>query len=234
MNDSFKFHFRPPVARAAAFLSLLTTLARVLTAPQPFPPSSVIHAGTVLPTWHNNLHHQLIRREVKHKMKIDLTARELPATGLQPGVFADVIQGSKSNKRGKSFRTLTLVGELQATKSDGQRFIAYATYNLDDNRGVKHLIDDLKSWRGNNAIPDISQFDPELEFYGKPFVCDPTFADENGNKIIKLHGFRPDKDKHLTVSAGFKRANPQQQDAPAANAAPKAGDPQPASAPTAA
>jgi hypothetical protein len=79
----------------------------------------------------NHQHRQLNRKEVRN-IKIDLTARELPTKGLQPGVFADVVQGVKTDKRRKAYKTLTLVGELQATKTNGQRFIAHATYNLDD------------------------------------------------------------------------------------------------------
>jgi hypothetical protein len=195
---------------------------------------TVPHTGLMQLVQGNHQHPQPLREEVIQQVKLDLTARELPTKGLQPGVFADVVQGVKTDKRRKAYKTLTLVGELQATKSNGKRFIAHATYNLDDNRGVKHLLDDLKTWRGTNAIPDIGNFDPEAEFYGKPFLCDPIFGDEKGSKVIRLHGFRPDPEKGVTVSLGFVRAQDRPQAATAAHTSPQGEAQQPASAPTAA
>jgi hypothetical protein len=233
-------------ARFQTFISILvavialrlmaapTYLAWAMTAPWPFSKMAVPFTRLMRPARGNHQHHQLNGKGVNKTMKLDLTQRELPSTGLQPGVFADAVQGVKTDKRRKGFRTLTLIAELAALKSNNRRFTAAATYNLDSNRGVKRLIEDLKSWRGSDALPDLSQFDPEAEFVGKPFVCDPTFADEKGRKVILLSGFRPDPEKRLTVSPGFVRAKDQQQPATAAHTSPQGEAQQPASAPTAA
>lgn len=55
-------------------------------------------------------------------MKIDLTTREVPPDREQPGVFADVIETVKIDKKNRHFKMLVLVGELAATKSNGKRF----------------------------------------------------------------------------------------------------------------
>ncbi len=222
-----------PILFALTCAATLNISAVTLTAPRSSLNTAVTCAGPMQPVRGNHTHRQLNWKEVR-TIKIDLTARELPTKGLQPGVFADVVQGVKTDKRRKAYKTLTLVGELQATKSNGKRFIAQATYNLDDNRGVKHLLDDLKTWRGTNAIPDIGNFDPEAEFFGKPFLCDPIFGDEKGSKVIRLHGFRPDPEKGVTVSPGFVRAQDRPQAATAAHTSPQGEAQQPASVPTAA
>jgi hypothetical protein len=168
-------------------------------------------------------------------MNIDLTARELPTKGLQPGAFADVVQEEKyDQRRKKHIKVLTLIGELAATKSNGQRFNALATWNLDDDRGVKRLIEDLNTWQGTNALPDLSQFDPEAEFLGKPFVSEITATTEGGKKVARLKGFRPDPEKRVTVSAGFVRAKDRPQAAMTAHTAPQGAVLPPAQAPAAA
>jgi hypothetical protein len=124
-------------------------------------------------------------------LKIDLTKREVPPSGELPGVFIKAEQVLKSDKRGKSNNTLRLVGELEAVKSNGKRFIADATYNLDDTRGIDRLTKVLKIWRGSDALPDLGDFDPETEFVGKRFVAEPVVEDKGGKRLIKLTGIKP-------------------------------------------
>ena len=88
-------------------------------------------------------------------MQIDLTSREVPKPGEQPGVFADVIETSKTDKRGRTYKYLVLVGELKATKSSGKRFTASCSYNLEDQRGLSSLREHLKTWRGTAELPDL-------------------------------------------------------------------------------
>jgi hypothetical protein len=149
-------------------------------------------------------------------MKLDLTQRELPPKGVQHGIFVDVVEGEMADKRGKKYKTLRLTAQIAAVKSNGQRFMAGTTYNLDDNRGVKRLIDDLKIWRGTSAIPNLDQFDPEAEFLGKHFVCEPKIVNEDGQKSIQLNGFRPDPEKRVNVTAEFVRAKDHQNVMPSA------------------
>jgi hypothetical protein len=218
----------------AAVIALTVAVAVLLSTSDLTVPWSVQltvpHGGYDAAALGHDQHRQQNREEV-NTMRIDLTERELPAKGPQEGVFADVVQGVKSDRRKKAFRTLTLVAQLAALKSNQQRFTAVATYNLDDNRGVKHLIEDLKVWRNSQAIPDLSQFDPEAEFIGKPFVCDPTFAEEGGKKVIRLSGYRPAPESKLAVSSDFVRAKDQTQAATAASASAQGAAPKPAQQP---
>jgi hypothetical protein len=139
-------------------------------------------------------------------MSIDLTAREVPTKGPHHGVVADVVQEMQADKRKRKFRTLKLVGELEALNSSGKRFIALATWNLDDDRGNRRLIEDLKTWRNVTELPHLDQFDPEAEFLHKPFVSEVTFHTEERRKVIRLKGFRPDPEGKVKVSDGFVRA----------------------------
>ena len=43
--------------------------------------------------------------------------------GEQPGVFADVYKAVQTDKRNRKYNYLILVGELEATKSSGRRFV---------------------------------------------------------------------------------------------------------------
>jgi hypothetical protein len=146
-----------------------------------------------------------IGKEV-NKMKIDLTQREVPSLDEQPGVFADVVKFVKTDKRGKSFEMLVLVGQLAATKSNGKRFTANASFNLDDTRGVNRLKETLKVWRGSDALPDLGDFDPETEFLGKGFLTQPAVEDKGGKKEIRLARIKRSADQQLAVSPDFVRA----------------------------
>jgi hypothetical protein len=197
------------VVIALRLMAAPTYSAWATTAPWPFSTMAVPFAGSMRPARGNHTHQQVKWREVKYDcMAIDLTAREVPAKGqgLHRGVIADVVQETQSDKRKRTFRTLTLVGELEALKSNGKRFVALATYNLDDDRGNRRLIEDLKIWRNVTELPNLDQFDPEQEFLGKPFVSELTFHAEDRRKVIRLKGFRPDPDKKVKVSEGFVRA----------------------------
>ena len=137
-------------------------------------------------------------------MKIDLTSREVPKPDEQPGVFAEVVETKRADKRGRVYNYLVLVGELAATKSSGVRFTALTGYNLDDARGIKELKADLKVWRGSDAIPDLKDFDPMEEFRGKTFLAKPTVVDKGGKRQIQFSSFkRYTGDQPLTVSAEF-------------------------------
>lgn len=142
------------------------------------------------------------------KMKIDLTSREVPPANEQPGVFADVVPTIKTDKRGKKFNYLVLVGELKATKSSGKRFVATAGYNLDDTRGINRLKEDLMAWRASDTVPDLSDFDPVAEFLGKGFLAEPTIVDKDGKRQVQFSGFRPYTGEPITVSPDFVRAKP--------------------------
>jgi hypothetical protein len=139
-------------------------------------------------------------------MKIDLTQREVPPDREQPGVFADVIETVKIDKKNRHFKMLVLVGELAATKSNGKRFTAIASFNLDDTRGVNRLKETVKMWRGSDALPDLSQFDPETEFLGKGFLTEPAVEGQCGKRVIRLAGLKPSTGEPLAVSPGFVRA----------------------------
>lgn len=146
-------------------------------------------------------------------MKIDLTAREAPNPDEQLGVFADVVQATKTDRRGRNFSYLVVVGELAATKSDGKRFVASCSFNLDDERGLKSLRKQLQVWRDIKDIPDLGSFDPEKEFVGKTFLAKPAIAGKGKKREIQFSRFkRYTGDNPLTISADFVRANaaPQQ------------------------
>jgi hypothetical protein len=139
---------------------------------------------------------------------IDLTAREFPEPGEQPGVFADVVKVVQANKKGKKFNYLVFVAELAATKTSGQRFIATTRFNVDDARGIRSLRENLQVWRGTDTLPDLKKFNPEAEFIGKTFFAEPTVHDEAGIREIRFSGFKPyTGDSPLTVSSDFVRAS---------------------------
>ena len=143
------------------------------------------------------------------KMKIDLTSREFPSPGEQPGVFADVFTADQTDKRNRKYKYLILVGELKATKTSGRRFAATTRFNLDDARGIKSLRENLQVWRGSDTLPDLTDFNPEAEFIGKTFLAEPVVHDQGGKREIRFSGFKPyTGDGPLTVSADFVRANP--------------------------
>jgi hypothetical protein len=139
-------------------------------------------------------------------INIDLTQREVPSPDEQPGVFADVVETVKTDKRNKQFKMLVLVGQLAATKSNGKRFTATAQFNLDNARGVNRLKETLKVWRGSDALPDLSQFDPEKEFLGKAFLAQPAVEDKGGKREIRLARLKRSSGDTLTVSPDFVRA----------------------------
>lgn len=142
------------------------------------------------------------------KMKIDLTSREVPTQGEQPGVFAKVHQTVQTDKRGRKFSYLVLVGELKATKSSGRRFTATTRFNLDDLRGLNSLRENLQIWRGSNDLPSLTDFDPEAEFVGKTFLAEPTVHDDGGKREIRFSGFKPyTGESPLTVGADFVSVN---------------------------
>ena len=138
-------------------------------------------------------------------MILDLTQREVPPEREQPGVFADVFETVKTDKKDRHFKMLVLVGELAATKSNGKRFTAVASFNLDDTRGVNRLKETLKVWRGTDALPDLSKFDPETEFLGKGFLAEPAVEGKGGKRVIRLAGLKPSTGEPLTVSPDFVR-----------------------------
>ena len=139
-------------------------------------------------------------------MKIDLTEREVPPDSEQPGVFADVVQIVKTDKRNKHYKVLVLVGELAATKSNGKRFTATAQFNLENSRGINRLKEMLRGWRGSDALPDLGTFDPESEFLGKSFMAEPAVEDKRGKREIRLARLKRGTGEPLTVSPGFVRA----------------------------
>jgi len=141
-------------------------------------------------------------------MKIDLTSREFPTPGEQAGVFADVTTVPQADKRGRKYTYLVLIGELKATKTSGRRFTATTRFNLDDARGIRSLRENLQVWRGSNALPDLTDFDPKKEFIGKSFVAEPVVHDDSGKREIRFSGFKPyTGDAPLTVSADFVRVS---------------------------
>jgi len=139
-------------------------------------------------------------------MILDLTQREIPDADAQPGVFADVVQVVKTDKRNKHYNVLVLVGELAAIKSNGKRFTATASFNLDNSRGVNRLKEMLKDWRGSDALPDLGTFDPEKEFLGKGFIAEPVAEDKGGKRVIRLSGLKPSTGEPIAVSPDFVRA----------------------------
>ena len=141
-------------------------------------------------------------------MKIDLTEREVPPENEQPGVFADVVQMVKADKRNKHYKVLVLVGQLEATKSNGKRFTATASFNLDNSRGINRLKEMLKEWRGSDALPDLGTFDPEQEFLGKGFLAEPAVEDKGGKRVIRLGRLKRSAGEPLAVSPDFVRAAP--------------------------
>jgi hypothetical protein len=143
------------------------------------------------------------------KMKIDLTERESPSDTEQPGVIADVVQVVKADKRNKHYNVLVLVGQLAATKSNGKRFIAHVSFNLENSRGINRLKETLKVWRGSDTLPDLGDFDPEKEFLGKGFLAKPVAEDKGGKRIIRLAGLKPSTGEPIAVSPDFVRAAPQ-------------------------
>jgi hypothetical protein len=130
---------------------------------------------------------------------IDLTEREMPEEVIQPGVFADVVRGKKTDRRGKEFTALTLMGQFAAVNSAGKRFMACKSYNLDNSRDINRLKADLRIWRGSDALPDLNKFNAEVEFLGKPFTGEPAVAKEDGKRVIRLTGFKPDPKSTLQV-----------------------------------
>ena len=138
-------------------------------------------------------------------MILDLTSREVPSPDEQPGVFADVVETVKTDKKNRHFKMLVLVGEFAATKSNGRRFTATASFNLDDTRGINRLKETLKAWRGSDALPDLSKFDPETEFLGKAFLAEPAVEDKGGKREIRLARLKRSTDQTLTVSPDFVR-----------------------------
>ena len=139
-------------------------------------------------------------------MKLDLTSREVPTPGEQPGVFADVVEAIKTDKKGRAYNYLVLTGELAAAKSSGKRFTATASYNLDDSRGINRLKEDLKVWRGSDAMPNLSDFDPVTEFLGKGFLAEPIAVDKKGKRQIQFSGFKRYTGEPIAVSTDFVRA----------------------------
>jgi hypothetical protein len=139
-------------------------------------------------------------------MQIDLTTRETPTDKEHKGVFADVYQTPKKDKRERESNYLELVGELEETKSNGKRFTAIASYNLDNARGINSLKKMLKIWRDVTTLPDLSDFNPEEEFIGKGFKARPTVSGKGGKRVIQITSFKPDDTgKPLTVSKDFVR-----------------------------
>lgn len=140
-------------------------------------------------------------------LQIDLTRGELPAPGQQPAVWADVTEGTTTDKRGRSDNTLTLVAELAATKSDGSRFTVSKTYTL-NRRGVNALRADLQRWRGgNNPSPEeLRRFNPEVEFIGKATLVNIVHATEKGKTVAKVGDYAPDPQNLTKVSDTYIRA----------------------------
>lgn len=203
MKESFSIF---EVLEAALFCGTARTLlAGNMTTPWPVVGSVVTHVAMVLAAWGDKRIHNFFGKEVKN-MKIDLTQREVPPSGELPGVFADVVQTVKTDKRNKSYQVLVLVGELAAAKSNGKRFTASASFNLDDSRGINRLKETLKVWRGSDALPDLGDFDPETEFLGKGFIAEPAVEDKGGKRVIRLAGLKRGTGQPLTVSPDFVRA----------------------------
>jgi hypothetical protein len=183
----------------AAFLAAAVAIfASGLTVPGAAFTLTVSRSRLMHPEWANKSIVTRLGKEVNF-MKIDLTIREAPPEGPQVGVFADVIQGETKDKRGKTFKTLTLLGQLVAVNSNGKRFVARKTYKVSDTRGVKKLIGDLKVWRGSDAVPNLDEFDPEAEFLGKPFTCDHSSIEEDGAKVIQIGNFKPNPEAKINA-----------------------------------
>jgi len=124
-------------------------------------------------------------------VKIDLTSREFPKPGKQPGVFVDVKEVEQANRRGKKFKYLVLVAQLDATKSDGRPFEATTRFNVQDARGIRSLREKLQVWRGGKTPTDLKTFDPKAEFVGKKFLAEPDVYDKEGKREIRFSDFEP-------------------------------------------
>jgi hypothetical protein len=196
-NTTFRF--------VIEFFTALTFAAALINfAPAPVAPRHPVYSATTLrrllvDSGRGQFFHYQTRRGGE-KMKIDLTIREAPPEGAQTGVFVDVIPGETTDKRGKKFKTLTLLGQLVAVNSNGKRFMARKTYKVDDTRGVNKLIGDLKVWRGSDALPNLGEFNPEAEFLDKPFTCDHSSTEENGAKVIQIGDFKPNSEAKITAT----------------------------------
>jgi hypothetical protein len=136
-------------------------------------------------------------------VKIDLTTREVPPDGEQPGVFAEAVIVRKADKRNRHYNALVLIGELAATKSNGKKFVAAASFNLENARGINRLREMLKVWRGTNDLPDLSSFDPEQEFLGKGFLAQPAVEDKGGKRELRLARLKRGIGEPIAVSPDY-------------------------------
>lgn len=153
------------------------------------------------PAWDNYSIHNILKGG--DNLKIDLTTREVPPEGEQAGVFAEAIIVRKADKRNRQYNALVLIGELTATKSNGKRFIATSSYNLDNARGINRLRETLKVWRGSDTLPDLGSFDPEKEFLGQKFLAQPTVEDKGGKRELRLARLKRGTGEPIAISPDY-------------------------------
>ena len=130
-------------------------------------------------------------------MILDLKIPELPPAGRGAGVVGDVLYGTVSDKRGKTYQTVEAIVELAATRSDGVRHVVPIPFKL-DLRGRKQLREQLKAWNGGQPL---DQFSPEETWLGKPCWVEIEIE----NRIPRVKGFAPNAQSDLKVSTQFVR-----------------------------
>jgi hypothetical protein len=194
------------------FPAALTNLAPKLTASEPILKLPVIQAAVVLSAWNNYLHQQTKREEVKIMdqnqntvPEMDLTQTELPKDGIQPGVFVGTVNGTRTNKRKRVDKTLTLLIELAQLRTDGNPFIVEIRYVL-DTRGQRKLRANVEEFDASlSQAGALRKFNPHTYFPNKPCQGTVGYVPENGRTVAKALKYQVAVEPYLLPSGKHVR-----------------------------
>jgi hypothetical protein len=137
---------------------------------------------------------------------IDLTLIELPQLGTHNGVFVDVIPGNRVDKRGRKDKTLTLVIEIDQSKSDKSLFTVQTRYVLNA-RGERKLRLDAQSLDPSLSAEALKRFNPAKFFVAKACQVTVSHATENGRTVGRAAKYQAAGETKLTPSGKYARSD---------------------------
>lgn len=157
-------------------------------------------------------HHQPEWREVKSMQdeqqvntEMDLTLTELPPVGTYAGVFVDAIYGTRTDKKHRTNKMLTLVIELDKQRSDQTRFTVNTRYVLNI-KGERKLRQDAQGFDQTLKAEALKKFNAYKFFVGKPCLATISYATEDGRTVARATAYQPAGETKLVPSGKYVRA----------------------------
>ena len=127
-----------------------------------------------------------MENEQHEKTEMDLTLSELPPVGTHAGVFVDAFYGTRTDKKNRTNKTLTLVIELDKQRSDQTRFTVNSRYVLNI-KGEKKLRQPARGFDQTLSAEALKKFNANKVFVGKACLATVGYATEDGRTVARAN-----------------------------------------------